>query len=312
MKLLTVVSGGDAPGINVVLAQWVQRAGDHVVWGAMGGLPALVQGRWRALSHADVWPFVGLAGSLLPSSREPILRDPTAQQAARDRLQAEGISGVLLFGGDGTLRHVLPILTSWGIPCAAIPTTIDNDVPGTDYTLGFDSACNFAYQSIDGVTATAHALGGRIFMVETLGGNTGYLALAVAEGAGAHAVLLPEYDYDEGQIAARLRAAAEAQGFALLVLSEGARGARTLAETLPERVGMRVRDVRLGHAQRGGTPTHRDRVFARQAADLAFETIRAGQSGVIVERGGALHVVEALPAERPLPDRARYDRINGL
>lgn len=311
MSILAVVSGGDAPGINAALAQLVRQAGDGVVYGAVGGLPGLVQGRWQSLNYVDVWPFVGLAGSLLPSSREPILRDPAAQQVARDRLHAEGIRGVVLFGGDGTLRHVLPILSSWGIPCAAIPTTIDNDVPGTDYTLGFDSACNFAYHSIDGVTATAHALGGRIFMVETLGGNTGYLALAIAEGTGAHAVLLPEYDYDEEQIAARLRAAAEAQGFALLVLSEGARGARTLAETLPERVGMRVRDVRLGHAQRGGTPTHRDRVFARQAADLAFETIRAGQSGVVVARGGALHVVEALPSERPLPDRALYDRING-
>lgn len=312
MSILTVVSGGDAPGINAALAQIVQQEGDEAVYGAVGGLPGLVNGRWRKLAHADVWPFVGLAGSLLPSSRAPILREPDAQQVARQRLRDEGISGVLLFGGDGTLRHVLPIIAAWGLPCAAIPTTIDNDVPGTDYTLGFDSACNFAYHSIDGVTATAHALGGRIFMVETLGGNTGYLALAVAEGAGAHAVLLPEYDYDEGQIAARLRAAADAQGFALLVLSEGAQGARTLADTLPERVKMRVRDVRLGHAQRGGSPTHRDRVFARQAADLALQTLHAGQSGVVVERGGALHVVESLPSERPLPDRARYNRINGL
>jgi 6-phosphofructokinase 1 len=312
MKMLTVVSGGDAPGINAALGQIIQSASDGQVLGCIGGLPGLVQGHWKRLRGEDVRPFVGLGGSLLPSSREPILKDPSAQADARQKLHEAQITGIVLFGGDGTLRHVLPILASWGVPCAAIPTTIDNDVPGTDYTLGFDSACNFAYHSIDGVTATAHALSGRVFMVETLGGSTGYLALAVAAGAGAHAVLLPEYDYDELQVASRLRAAADADGFALLVLSEGAKGARTLAETLPERIGMRVRDVRLGHAQRGGPPTHRDRVFARQAAELAVETLADGCSGVIVERGGVLQCVETLPNERPLPDAALYRRINGL
>jgi 6-phosphofructokinase 1 len=312
MKILTVVSGGDAPGINAALGQIIQAAGDGQVLGCIGGLPGLVQGHWKRLQGEDVRPFVGLGGSLLRSSREPILKDPSAQADARQKLHEAEITGLVLFGGDGTLRHVLPLLISWGVPCAAIPTTIDNDVPGTDYTLGFDSACNFAYHSIDGVTATAHALSGRIFMVETLGGSTGYLALAVAAGAGAHAVLLPEYDYDELQVAVRLRAAADVDGFALLVFSEGAKGARTLAETLPERVGMRVRDVRLGHAQRGGPPTHRDRVFARQAAELAVETLAAGRSGVIVERGGVLQCVETLPNKRPLPDAALYRRINGL
>jgi 6-phosphofructokinase 1 len=314
MKTLIVVSGGDAPGINVALAQFVQEIGQAggEAWGAIGGLPALVQGQWRPLHFAELWPYVGLGGSLLPSSREPILREEAAQAQARHMLQERGIDSVLLFGGDGTLRHVLPLLMGWGIPCVAIPTTIDNDVPDTDYTLGFDSACNYAYQAADGVLATAHALSGRIFMLETLGGPTGYLALAVAHGAGAQAVLVPEYAYDQAWLAARLRTAAQAQGFALLVLSEGVAEARTLADTLPQQVGMRVRDVRLGHAQRGATPTHRDRTFARQAAHLAHESLRAGHSGIIVQRGAALLRVNELSSERPAPDRALYDQINGL
>lgn len=314
MKTLIVVSGGDAPGINVALAQFVQDAhqsGDEA-WGAVGGLPALVQGQWRALSPADLWPYVGLAGSILPSSREPILREEAAQAQARHILGERGIDSVLLFGGDGTLRHVLPLLLGWGLPCVAVPTTIDNDVPNTDYTLGFDSACNYAYQAVDGVLATAHALGGRIFMIETLGGPTGYLALAVAQGAGAHAVLVPEYAYAMDWLADRLRGAAQAQGFALLVLSEGVAEARMLADTLAQRVGMRVRDVRLGHAQRGATPTHRDRTFARQAARLAYQALRAGQSGIVVQRGLALELVTSLFGERLAPDRALYDQINGL
>ncbi|MCS6835392.1 MAG: 6-phosphofructokinase [Anaerolineae bacterium] len=314
MRTLIVVSGGDAPGINVALAQFVQdtQQSEGEAWGAIGGLPALVQGQWRALSPADLWPYVGLAGSILPSSREPILRDESAQAQARRLLRERGVDSVLLFGGDGTLRYVLPLLLSWGLPCVAIPTTIDNDVPDTDYTLGFDSACNYAYQAVDGVLATAHALGGRIFMLETLGGPTGYLALAVAHGAGAHAVLLPEYAYEQDWLAARLRAAAQAQGFALLVLSEGVAEARTLADTLAQRVGMRVRDVRLGHAQRGATPSHRDRTFARQAARLAHQAVRAGQSGIVVQRGAGLELVASLSGQRPAPDRALYDQINGL
>jgi len=315
MKTLIVVSGGDAPGINTALAHYAARAESHgvAVWGALGGLPALVNHQWRQIRLADVLPFSALSGSLLPSSRDPILRDVHAQESARQTLSREGIDSVLLFGGDGTLRHVLPLVMGWGIPCVAVPTTIDNDVVGTEYTLGFDSACNYAYQAIDGITATATALGGRLFMVETLGGNTGYLALAIAQGGGAHAVLVPEYAYDDAWLTARLQRAAESLGYALLVLSEGVAQARTLADTLPARVGIRVRDVRLGHAQRGGTPTHKDRVFARVAADIAFESLRDGHSGVIVQQGGQIVRVPTLPqSERAAPDRALYLHINGL
>lgn len=201
------------------------------------------------------------------------------------------------------------------MPCVALPTTIDNNVPGTERTLGFDSACNHACAAIDGVRATAHALPDRLFMVETLGGDTGFLALAAAHAAGAHAVLLPEYDYDDGWLAARLRAAVTRAGYALLVLSEGARGARTLADDLPRWTGIRVRDTRLGHAQRGARPSHLDRALAADMARLAHRALREGlASGAVVVREGRVRLHEGTLAglPSPSPDRALYDAINGL
>jgi 6-phosphofructokinase 1 len=161
---------------------------------------------------------------------------------------------------------------------------------------------------------TAHALRGRMFMVETLGGFCGNLALAIAEGAGAHAVLLPEFDYDDAWLAARMKAAVERHGYGLMVVNEEARNARTLAQTLPEATGIRMRDVRLGHAQRGGVTSHIDRALAAELAHEAYHALRAESgSGVLIVRGGrvALQTGE-LPMVKILPDRTRYDRINGV
>jgi 6-phosphofructokinase 1 len=266
------------------------------------------------LSVEMLLPWAGRGGSVLPSSRDPVLSQEDAGHHLRAILAAHQIDNLLLFGGNGTLRHIPPRLREWGIPVMGIPTTIDNDVPGTELTLGFDSACNFAYHAIDGACTTAHALRGRMFMVETLGGTCGNLALAVAEGAGAHAVILPEYAYSEDWLAARMKTMVEAQGYGLFVICEGSRGARTLAEELPKLTGIRMRDVRLGHAQRGGTASHRDRVLAAQMAGTAYRAFQEGvRFGVLVVRGGHLNVhTDPLPDAVILPDKAAYDRINGI
>jgi 6-phosphofructokinase 1 len=237
-----------------------------------------------------------------------------AQNRLKAALRQHQIDNIVLFGGNGTLRYIPPLLERWRIPSVGIPTTIDNDVPGTELTLGFDSACNFAYHAIDGILATAHALAGRIFMVETLGGNTGYLALAIATGAAAHAVLVPEYPYTEDWLAERVVNAVNMHGYALIVLSEGTPGARTLVDTLPQRTQIRMRDVRLGHAQRGGIPSHRDRVLAAESARAAHDALHAGLSfGVTVVRSGQVVVHEGLlPETKSAPDLAQYKAINGL
>lgn len=316
MKTLLVVSGGDAPGINTSIGHYTAMAaamGDEVV-GAMGGLPGLMDDLLTPVTPGVMLPWMGRAGSYLGTSRDPVLKQAEAGERIRAVLRQHRINNVVLFGGNGSLRYIPPFFESWGIPCIGIPTTIDNDVPGTEDTLGFDSACNFAYQSLDGVLMTAHALAGRLFMVETLGGGTGFIALAVAHGIGAHAVLLPEFDYDVDWLALRLAEAVSDAGYGLLVLSEGAKDARSLADTLPELTGTRMRDVRLGHAMRGAPPSHHDRVLAAEMARAARDALREGITvGVVVVREGIVLPYEGLlPEETRLPDRALYDQINGL
>ena len=181
-------------------------------------------------------------------------------------------------------------------------------------TLGFDSACNFAYHAIDGAMATAHALRGRIFLVETLGGTCGNLALAVAHGGGAHAVILPEYAYEDTWLAERITTALNSDGYALVVICEGARGARTLADDIPKWTGTRVRDVRLGHAQRGGVASHRDRVLAADMASAAYHALKSGvQTGIIVVQNEEVTVHENLISQITIvPDKALYDTINNI
>lgn len=317
MKTLFVVSGGDAPGINAVMAYYTAlatRYGQGVA-GARGGFTGLVAGDLVPLTNDVIGPWGALPGSYLASSRVPVLKEAEGQQAMAGVLAQHGIDNVILFGGDGTLRYIPPILARLGVHCIGLPTTIDNDVPGTDLTLGFDSACNFAYHAIDGALATGRALPGRIFMVETLGGFSGMIALDVAFGAGAHAVLVPEYAYDDEWLAGRLLDAAQRDGYALLVLSEGVAASRTLFDDIFGWTNIRVRDIRLGHAQRGGTPTHRDRSLAAQMARLSFEALNADVTrGTVVVRDGQtlLHdgALDGFPAR--LPDVDRYNFINGF
>jgi 6-phosphofructokinase 1 len=317
LKTLMVVSGGDAPGTNAALAHYTALAtalGDAVC-GALGGFAGLLAGQIIPLANGIIAPWASQPGSYLPSSREPVLKNPTAPEQAARILQQHGIDNLIMFGGDGTLRHIPPLLHAWGIACVGIPATIDNDVPGTEQTIGFDSACNFAYQAVDGALATGRALAGRIFMVETLGGTTGLLALDIAYGVGAHAVLVPEYAYEDDWLAGRLLDAVRRDGCALLVLSEGVAAARTLAEEITQWTGIRVRDTRLGHGQRGARPTHRDRVLAAHMTHRAYRALRGGATmATVVVRGGQITLHEgALDGFPPrLPDRPLYDLVNGL
>lgn len=317
MRILFVVSGGDAPGINTVLfhsAVLAAQKGDET-FGVQGGFAGLLNEQIIPITPQMMLPWAAMPGSYLQSSRDPVLTQPAAQDQLRHILTQHQINALVLFGGDGTLRHIPPLLERWGVACIGLPTTIDNDIPGTDLTLGFDSACNFALPIIDGIRATGHALTGRIFTLETLGGPTGFLALEIARGAGANAVLMPEFKYDTAQVSARLEQAVKQQGHALLIYSEGLPDKNELLDLIPKHTGIRIRSTQLGHAQRGGTPTHRDRALAAEMSQLAFKALHEGiQTGVIIVRQGETRLhTGTLNIQTPkLPDEALYQRINGL
>lgn len=317
MKTAIVVSGGDAPGINAAIdafARLARDSGDQVV-GAQDGFAGLLSGRLSELDGALLSRLSGKSGSILRSSRAPVLSAPDAGERLRAVMRANDIDSLLLFGGDGSLKHALPLLERWGLPCAALPTTIDNDVAGTDYTLGHDSACNFALAAVEGIRATADALPGRIFLLETLGGHTGYLALAIAHASGADVALLPEYAFDMDWLAERARRVVERAGYALVALCEFVPGIDSIRDELPRRSGIRLRYTALGHAQRGADTSHYDRTVARDMSGLAWQALRDGlKLGTVVMRAGELQLREGvLPvSDMPPPDYKRYARINGL
>jgi 6-phosphofructokinase 1 len=317
MKTLLVVSGGDSPGINTALLQYTRltRQNGDVTLGTVGGFPGALAGQMIELQPELIAPLAGLGGSYLASSREPVLKDTANRAKLSEILASHQIDNIILFGGDGTLRHIPPILAEMGIGCVGIPTTIDNDVPGTDMTIGFDSACNFAHHTIDGLLATARALPGRIFSVETLGGNTGMLALDIAVAAGANAVLVPEYAYTDNWLIQRLEDAVKREQYALVILSEGIAAGRTLVDDLKEKAGLRIRDTRLGHGQRGTSPSHRDRILATEMANAAYEALQAGKKmGTLVVSGGKISLHAGKLADLPprLPDQSSYNRVNEL
>lgn len=317
MKTLILVSGGDAPGINAAIAAYAALAsqhGDRVI-GAQDGFEGLLAGNVVEIDQPAVRLLAGRGGSWLRSSRAPALAAADAQDRLRAVMAEHRIDNLLLFGGDGTIQFVIPRLQSWGCPCILLPATIDNDVPGTDYTLGFDSACNYAWQTIEGIRATAGALPGRIFLVETLGGDSGYLALAIAYACGADAVLLPEYDFGLDWLAQRLQTAVNQHGYALLLLSEGAAAAERLADQIPNLTGIRVRLTRLGHAQRGAAVSHLDRQSAVDMSRIAHDAFKQNlPAGIVLSRQGALSV-QAGPgagSPKPAPDYQQYAFVNGL
>ena len=317
MNTAIVVSGGDAPGINAAIdsfSRLAAQSGDQVL-GARGGFAGLLAGQLVEIDRSLLSLLAARGGSILQSSREPALQEPQARDRLLNVMSRREIDNLLIFGGDGTIQHVAPLLASWGVSCILLPTTIDNDVAATDYTLGHDSACNFALQSVAGIRATAHALPGRIFMLQTLGAPSGHLALAIAYASGAHIVLLPEYPLELDWLAQRLTQVVADESHALVVLSEAYPAIGRLLSEIPRRTGIRVRFTDLGHAQRGADVSHWDRRVARQMSRLAGRAFQDGtRNGAVIMRHGALRLHQGtLPSgNKPPPNRDLYEFINQL
>ncbi len=317
MNTAIIVSGGDAPGINAAIDCFTRLAtlgGDRVL-GAQDGFTGLLAGQLAEIDRSLVSLLAGRGGSILQSSRAPALQEPDARDRLLNVMSFHEIDNLLLFGGDGTIQHIAPLLASWGVSCIILPTTIDNDVAATEYTLGHDSACNFALQAVAGIRATAHALPGRIFMLQTLGAPSGHLALAIAYASGAHLALLPEYPLEIDWLAQRLTQVVADDGCALIVISEAYPGINSLLSEIPRRTGIRVRYTDLGHAQRGADVSHRDGCVARDMSRLAWRAFKDGiHNGALIMRDGALRLHQgSLPSDKkPPPDRRLYEFVNQL
>lgn len=282
-------SGGDAPGMNACIRAVVRRAiaeGLEVI-GIRRGYTGMIEGDFVEMDRQSVSNILQAGGTILKSTRSEAFRTIEGRATAAEKLKESDIDALVAIGGDGTLQGANRLDEEHGITVVGCPGTIDNDLFGTDETIGFDTALNAALEAIDRIRDTADAHD-RLFLIEVMGRDTGFIALACGIGAGAELVLIPEMMTDMEAIKERILSLMSSQKrSSIVVVAEGDElgGAHDIAEVLRrdaafERIDLRV--TVLGHIQRGGSPTARDRVLASRLGAAAVEALLEGHRSVMV------------------------------
>lgn len=305
-RIGVLTSGGDAPGMNAAIRAVARRAiydGVEVV-GVRHGFQGLISGDFQPLDLGSVGDIIHRGGTILLTARSSAFLTEEGQRLAVDALAQAGIEGLIVVGGDGSLRGA-QALARRGVVTIGIPASIDNDLPFTQWSIGFDTAVNTALDAIDRIrdTATSHE---RTFVIEVMGHSCGWIALAAGLGGGAESILLPEEPFSLDAIIERLdRGRARGKRHSIIVVSEGTASATDVAQAVTSRTGMETRVTILGHVQRGGSPTAVDRLLASQMGARAVELLEAGAaSRAIGVREGHLvddDIEEALKKPRQFP-----------
>lgn len=281
MKRIGVLtSGGDAPGMNAAVRAVVRKAIYHnlEVYGIYGGYAGLISGNIKKLELGSVGDIIHRGGTMLYSARCEEFKTKEGQQKGIEQLKAHGIDGLVVIGGDGSYRGA-KALTEQGYPCVGVPGTIDNDIPGTELTIGFDTALNTVIDAIDKIrdTATSHE---RTFVIEVMGRDAGDIALWSGLAGGAETILIPEENYDMEEILNRLKKGSErGKKHSIIVIAEGVRSGVDFGNELKAMTNADVRVSVLGHIQRGGTPTAADRVLASRLGAHAVELLINNKGG---------------------------------
>lgn len=305
-KIAVLTSGGDAPGMNAALRAVVRKAIHEGmdVFGVMQGYQGLIDDEMIPLNVGDVGDIIQRGGTILQSARCPDFMTEEGQQLAVKNLQQRGIEGVVVIGGDGSFKGAQR-LSELGIPSVGVPATIDNDINGTEFTIGFDSALNTVIEAIDKIrdTASSHD---RTFIVEVMGRDAGDLALWSGVAGGAESILIPEEPTDLEEIFSRLRRSYErGKKHSIIVVAEGIMSATELSEKLQKAFGVETRVSILGHMQRGGSPSARDRVIASQYGAKAVELLQRGNAGYAV--GMKNHTIVSYPFAEVFTGETSFD-----
>ena len=285
MKRIGVfTSGGDAPGMNAAIRAVVRHALGVEVIGIRRGYAGMIQGEMVPLGVRDVANIIQRGGTILLTARSQEFLTEEGRAKAYAKLQAAGIEGLVAIGGDGTFRGALCLVEEHGMPVVGVPGTIDNDLYGTDYTIGFDTAVNTALEAIDRIrdTAASHE---RVFFIEVMGRHAGFIALDVGLAGGAEVIAVPEEPVDPKAVAEVLEASQRrGKKSSIVVVAEGAYpgGAAGLLAAIREHLQVEARVTVLGHIQRGGSPTAKDRILASRLGAAAVEALVGGASGVMV------------------------------
>lgn len=281
-KIGVLTSGGDAPGMNAAIRAVVRTAifNGLEVYGIMDGYLGMYEGRIERLYRKSVSEKLGFGGTFLGTARLPEFSDEKVRKIAIDNLGIYGIDALVTIGGDGTYHGALS-LSEMGIHTVGVPGTIDNDISGTDYTIGFDTALNTVVEAVDKLrdTSSSHR---RCSIIEVMGRNCGDIAIWTAIAVGAECVVCKETGFDLEYILNNVTEAAKSKNHAIIIVAENMVDVNWLANEVSAKTPFGARATILGHIQRGGRPTAKDRVLASEMGVKAVEALMDGESGVCV------------------------------
>ena len=310
-KIGVLTSGGDAPGMNAAVRAVVRTAISKgmEVYGIRRGYMGLITGDIFPMDERSVSDIIHRGGTILYTARCPEFRTAEGVAKAKAKCDELGIEGLVVIGGDGSFRGAAD-LSAQGMLCIGIPGTIDNDIACTDYTIGFDTAMNTAMELVDKLRDTSQSHD-RCSVVEVMGRKAGYIAINVAAAVGAEACITLEKDYDLDEIAKRMiESKSQGKTHFIIIVAEGIGKTDYITKTLQDLTGVESRATVLGHVQRGGSPTLRDRVAATRLGYHAVELLEQGIGNRVCGfRKGEVYDVdiqEALSMKKPFEDEL-YD-----
>jgi 6-phosphofructokinase 1 len=279
-----ITPGGDAPGMNTAIRAVVRTAIFHGlrVMGIERGYAGLIGGDIAAMDLKSVSGIVNRGGTILHTVRCPEFKKVSFRKIAARQIKDHAIDALVIIGGNGSLGGAKDLYNEHGIVSMVVPASIDNDVPGTDLTVGFDTAVNTALDAIDKIrdTAASHE---RIFIIEVMGRDNGFIALEVGLGAGAEIILVPEQKTDPDRVCRRLQEGLDrGKHSSIIVAAEGAASGTQLGEYIKKKMNVDVRVTVLGHIQRGGSPSANSRALACKLGSAAIELLLKGQKNKLV------------------------------
>jgi 6-phosphofructokinase 1 len=288
MKIAVLTSGGDSPGMNACIRAIVRSAAyfGHEVVGVMRGYDGLIDGDFKELKVQDVANIIQRGGTILKTARSPRFLDKKYREVAYNHLTSNGIDALIAIGGDGTFAGAKVFLAEFDFQIVGLPGTIDNDLYGTDFTIGYDSAINTVVQAVDKIRDTAMSHD-RIFIVEVMGKDAGFIALRSGIAVGAEAILVPETTTYIDHLLEKFESRRKDKASAILIVAEGDDfgGGQKVGEAIKNKYPeFDVKVTVLGHIQRGGSPTAMDRVLASQLGAGAVQAVVNGKSNVMVGR----------------------------
>lgn len=315
-KIALLTSGGDSPGMNAAVRAIVKTCLFYniVPVGIYDGYKGMVNGDMFEMNYSDVDNIIHIGGTILGSSRCLEFKNRDTRKKAIENLNKKGVEGLIVIGGDGTFTGASELSEEMGIPVIGIPGTIDNDIFGTDHTIGYDTALNTVIDAVDKIrdTASSHH---RIFFIEVMGRHAGFIALNAAVASGAESVLIPEEIPDLNELVAQIQSQNKGKRSSIIIVAEGEQEGGSIElinKVAPMLEGYDLRPTVLGHIQRGGSPSAFDRILATRMGSYAVDLILEGQKGIMIGSDGDKLITTSLETAVKLHNTPDLERLKLL